>query len=299
MSRTDNQSLPQESKRRRFSWRGLIGLLIWIVLPLVLGIWLSRQLIPTPKVAIIRLNMDIYSFSAEFISKEIEEAQNDPSIKAAVLQIDSPGGEVAATQTLYMNLLDLRKTKPLVGSIDSIAASGAYYAALATDPLYAKPSSTVGNIGVWGFYPPVLGVNDAVLASGPFKLTASNQQEFEREIESVKQEFLAVVQQQRGSKLTIPVEDISQGLAYPGRLALSYGLIDDLLSMGDAVKRAAEMAGLRDYETVDLETLVIEKYYSDYFVNLNWYGAADPKTGERALPPGLYLLYDSRLGSTR
>ena len=210
-----------------------------------------------PKVGVIRLNMDIFWLSAEFVSYQIDEALRDPDIKAVVFQINSPGGEVAATQTIYLNLLDLRAAKPLVGLIDAMAASGAYYVALATDPLYAKPSSTVGNIGVWGFYPPVLGVNDAVLASGPFKLTASNQQEFEREIEAIKQEFLSTVQSQRGERLTIPVADISQGLAYPGRLAQSYGLVDDMGSLGTAIAQAAEMAGLKDYQTVDLEILVI------------------------------------------
>jgi protease-4 len=294
------EKLPVSPPKKRPSpvwW--VVGLLFWVALPLALGIWLSGVYVQKPQVGIIRLNTDIYVQSAEFVMEQINVARKNPRIQAVVVQIDSPGGEVAATQTIYLGLLDLRQKMPVVGSIDSIAASGAYYSAMAVEPLYAKPSSTVGNVGVWGYYPPVIGVNDAVLASGPFKLTASNAESFEREIEGIKREFLEVVRSQRGQRLKIATEDLAQGLAYPGRTALELGLIDQLGSFQDALDKAAEMAGLEDYEVVDLEALAIKDYLDSEYPRYPWYGAPDPETGERALPAGLYLLYDVRLGSTR
>ncbi|MCH7589141.1 MAG: S49 family peptidase, partial [Chloroflexi bacterium] len=193
------------------------SLLLLGIASLLLGWLLAPTLVPQPAVGIIRLNTDIWADSVELVMAQIESARQDPIIKAVVLQLDSPGGEVAATQTLYLELQSLRREMPVVSSIDGMAASGGFYVAMATDPIYAKPSSTVGNVGVWGFIPPDLAVNEVILASGPFKLTASNRAEFLRAIEGIKQEFLAAVVSQRGERLNISLVDLSQGLAYSGR----------------------------------------------------------------------------------
>ncbi len=292
MSSDMEKPLPFSSNLRTLS-----RLAAWVMIPLLLGLGLAQLAAPRPAVGIIRLNADIWSGSIELVGAQIEEARRDPRIKAVVLELNSPGGEVVATQTLYLELQDLRRQMPVVGSIGNLAASGGFYAALATDPIFAKPSSTVGNVGVWGFAPPELGVSDAVVASGPFKLTASNQAEFVREIEGIKQEFLATVIDQRGERLRISPADLAQGLAYRGREALHLGLIDRLGSQSDAIDTAAELAGIYNYEVVDLESRVRptpDGNASDLVEH--WIGAADALTGRRVLPPGVYLLYDVRLG---
>jgi len=303
---------------------------------LALGVWLSTLTVPRPAVGLIRLETDIWSLSAWLVKQEIIEARNDPRVKAIVLIIDSPGGEVAPTQDMFLEVLSLRREMPVVGSINGLAASGGYYLSLATDPIYAKPSSTVGNIGVWGFVPSQIGVNEQVLASGPFKLTASNPETFLRDIEGIKQEFIRTTQAQRGDRLTITGTEISQGLAYPGREALQYGLIDALASQADAEAEAARLAGIANYDVLDLEKIVVDRLlaeensgstqgappglippangentFSDesqpaltgaakdplWFFQ-PWLGAADPLTGQRTLPPGIYLLYDVRVSDT-
>jgi protease-4 len=287
---------------RKISWlRIIFNLFLCVAIPLAGGFFISRRMIPSPAVGVIRLNVEIYGFSAEFLNQQINEARANPRIKAVVVQIDSPGGEVTATQTIFLELQKLRREMPVVGSIDSIAASGAFYAAMATDPVYAKPSSTVGNVGVWGYFPSEIGVNDVVLASGPFKLTASNTEEFLRGIESIKQEFLATVISQRGARLKISDVDLSQGLAYSGRESLDLGLIDALGSQTEAIEKAAKLAGIANYQVIDLEAAVITEYYSEVNPLLSnlWIAKADPLTRQRDLPPGAYLLYDARLGSTR
>jgi protease-4 len=278
-------------------FRTLGSALLWGVAPLLIGLWLAPLLVPEPAVGIIRLNGDIYVESADFVLAQIEEARADPAIRAVVVQLDSPGGEVAATQQLYLELQNLRREIPVVGSIDSMAASGAFYTAMAMDPIYAKPSSTVGNVGVWGYIPPDLGVNDVILSSGPFKLTASNRDEFLRSIESIKQEFLETVFSQRGERLNISRVELSEGLAYSGRDAMRLGLIDQLGTETEATDTAATQAGLAHYQVVDLSARVAAALAEERAGELEpWVAAADPLTGRRVLPPGAYLLYDQQLG---
>jgi signal peptide peptidase SppA len=283
--------------------RTLGTLLLWVILPLLIGWLLAVKLVPEPIVGLIRVKTDIWSGSNELIMKQIEEARQDPGVKAVVVEFDSAGGEVVASQALYLELQKLRQEMPVVGSIDNVAASGAYYAALGADPLYAKPSSTIGNIGVWSVAPPEIAVNDMIIASGPFKLTASNWDEFMQEIEGIKQEFLATVESQRGDRLKISLVDLSQGLAYPGRQALHLGLVDQLGSRTEAADAAARQAGLANYEVVDLEARVLEKLFEqagqqppEVPLTESWPGSADPDSGQRQLPPGVYLLYDPSLG---
>jgi protease-4 len=276
--------------------RILGNIVLWVVVPLLIGWWLASIVFPKPAVGLIRLNMPIWFLSADLVMSQIEAAREDPGIKAVVVQIDSGGGEVVASQTLYLELQKLREEMPVVGSIDNVAASGAYYAAMATDPVYAKPSSIVGNVGVWAMAPPDLAVNDVVLASGPFKMTASNRAEFLRELEGIKQEFLAAVFTQREDRLKLTPAELSQGLAYSGREAARLGLIDQVGSQTEAIATAAELAGIENYEVVDLQARVFADFLANnpYFME-SWYGQADPITGERNLPPGIYLLYDHQL----
>jgi protease-4 len=281
--------------------RTLGSLILLVVVPLYAGVLMAREFVPQPAVGIIYLYDDIWYGSADLVIAQINEARKDSNIKAVVLMLDSPGGTVTDTQTIYLELLSLRQEMPIVSSIDSIAASGGFYVVMATDPIFAKPSSTVGNVGVWGYIPPDLAVNEVILASGPFKLTASNEAEFLREIEGIKQEFLETVFSQRGEeRIKITREKLSQGLAYPGREAVRLGLIDHLGSQNDAISFAAELAGIAHYEVIDLYYRVILEDYKkwDFLYQNLWAGAADPESGIRTLPPGAYLLYDVRLGGT-
>lgn len=275
------------------------SLLFWGAVCLFFVGILPAILVPRPAVGIIRVNTDIWAGSAALIQAEIEAARQDPNIQAVVVQLNSPGGEVVASQALYMALQSLRREIPAVGSIDNMAASGAYYAAMGTQPIYAKPSSSVGNVGVWAYAPEDLAVNDVILASGPFKLTGSNREEFLRELEGIKQEFLTTVAIQRSAQLSITTEELSKGLLYPGREALKAGMIDAIGTQTEAIEKAAEQAGIAHYKVVDLEKRVLRRFpIANPFFGETWVGAADPVTGERSLPYGIYLLYDLRLRST-
>ena len=282
--------------------RKLGQVLLWVVPPILILVaawFLAEARFPEPAVGIISLDTDIWAGSADLVQAQIDAAREDGRIKAVVVYIDSPGGEVVATQSIFLELEALRHEMPVVGSIETIAASGGYYAAMATDPIYARPSSDVGNVGVWALVPSELTINDVVLTSGPFKLTGSNRDEFLRNIEGIRQEFVETVFSHRGERMQISRAELSQGLLYTGRQAAELGLIDHIGTQSDAVQAAAEMAGIANYRTEDLELRVWEEQYGSLVQaeseEVDWIGAADPMTGERSLPYGVYLLHDVRL----
>ncbi|MDM8527157.1 S49 family peptidase [Anaerolineales bacterium HSG24] len=285
-------------------------LLVFIVAPLLLGwFWMRDYVAPKPAVGIIRMNMDVWAGSNLLLTKQIEAVRDNTSIRAVVVQIDSPGGEVVSGQNMYMELQNLRREMPVVGSIDNMAASGGYYIAMAVDPIFAKPSSNVGNVGVWSFAPPDLGVNDVVLASGPFKMTASSRDEFLRDIDGIKEEFMEIVYSQRGERMKISKSELSQGLLYKGREAIELGLIDQIGTQTEAIEFAAEQVGISEYETIDMLDVVFMDMFGQpapmlkpvtQLINPDteqpyiepWYGTVNPQTGSRNLPLGIYMLYD-------
>jgi protease-4 len=142
-------------------------------------------------------------------------------------------------------------------------------------------------------------INDVVLTSGPFKLTGSNRDEFLQDIEGIRQEFVETVFSHRGDRIKISRAELSQGLLYPGRQAADLGLVDHIGTQSDAVETAAELAGIANYRTEDLASRVFDEWYGSLVQaeseEAKWIGAADPMTGERALPYGVYLLHDVRL----
>ncbi len=277
-----------------------------LLLPLLIGWWLAQTIIPQPVIGLITLDTDIWSRSAELVMMQLDEVRQNPNIKAIVIRVDSPGGAVVPSQQLYLELQNLRREMPVVASIESVAASGGYYIALAADPIYAKPSSTVGNVGVWGVIPQQKEQSDLVVASGAFKLKGSGRDEILNQVESMKQEFLATVYSQRGERMAIPRNDLAEGMAYLGRDAISYGLIDELGSHNEAVAKAAELAGIKNYEVVNLQHTVYKKMFGEetplFFSPWKedpWVGAADVATGKRDLPPGIYLLYDMQASGAK
>ena len=229
--------------------------MFWFVMPLLLGFLLSTWLIPAPKIGIIRLEGDIYDEMADYVVEQLNHAGNDPAIRAVVLKINSPGGGVTASENLYYSILSFREHKPLVVSIDTLAASGGYYAASAGDIIYAKPSSSIGNIGVVSLMPAPSFVDEELITTGPLKLFGSSRADYVRELEILKQGFLEAVLAQRADRLKIDEDQLARGEIYVGILALDIGLIDVLGTLNDAVEEAARMAKIANYQILDLDAV--------------------------------------------
>ena len=232
---------------------------IWIVLPLALGTVLALAWIRPPQVGVIRFQGVIWSESADYIGGLLDAVQEDPRIRAVVLEIDSPGGEVTPTEEIYYRLLEVRENKPLVVSIGNLAASGGYYMAAAGDHIYAKPASLVGNVGVISFLPSAdeqRFVDEDYVSTGPFKFSGGSRGDYMRQIELTKLTFLESVYSQRGDRLQVEREVLASGEIYMGMQAVRGGLIDDLGSSSEAIAKAAEMAHLARYEVLDVNRQV-------------------------------------------
>ena len=188
-------------------------------------------------------------------------------------------------------MLRLRVSKPVVAAIHEIAASGAYYIASAADQIYAKPGSIVGNIGVISYLPEPDIVDEMLFTTGPFKLSGGTQVEAIRQMEVLKETFLAAILAQREERLKVGPAVLSRGEVYLGLQAEQMGLIDQVGSKGDAVEAAAGMALLRNYDVVDRTPELPEEEFLFEFKMQRGSTAATVAALPKQFPPGFYFRY--------
>ena len=210
------------------------------------------------KIAVVKIEGVI--LDSKDIIEELREHRENKSVKAIMLRIDSPGGAVAPSQEIYTEVLKIRDEgkKKIVTSMGSVAASGGYYIASASDRIVANPGSVTGSIGVIlelanvsGLMKKV-GVESVVIKSGKFKdvgslfrtMTAEERELLQGVIDDTYDQFVDAVAAGRG----INKEDllpIADGRVFTGRQAKKLGLVDDLGSMQDAIKITADIAGIK------------------------------------------------------
>ncbi len=228
---------------------------VFIVAALIGGYYLSLALVPKPKVGIIRLETTVGGALAEVMSREIHYAINAPDIKSVALVINSPGGSASAGHDIYFQVRKLREEKPVVASMDLLAASAAYQIGVAANEIYAKPASIIGNVGVIMGQPAPETLSERFITSGPFKSTGGSATAFLRKLDLLHADFRDSVVAERSkapNPLKLTPDQLATGEVWIGIEAKEYGLIDELGSKLDAIDRAAEMAGLTNYEVVDV-----------------------------------------------
>lgn len=233
-------------------WERVRNVLLWVLIPLIIGVLGASAAVPRPVIGVIRLEDAIYAYSAQNMVKQIQYATDHPEVRAVVLVIDSPGGTVVDTEAIYMELTRLRAKKPVVTVVNAMAASGGYYLAVNTDHIYAKPSSLVGNIGVIGYLPPAPFVIEDIITTGPYKLWGAPRDSDMRQVEMIKYGFFEAVKLGRGDKLTAGDEITFSGQIWAGVDGLRLGIIDEFGTENDGIKKAAELALVANYETLDL-----------------------------------------------
>src|SRR5262245_15528604 len=191
--------------------------------------------------------------------EQVRAFRDDPSIKGFVIEINSPGGVVGPSQSIYEELRRLRDAdnRPVIASIGSVGASGGYYVALAADSIYALPGSITGSIGVIMELPEAsallnkVGVEMQVVKSrehkdigSPFRpITPADRQILTALVHDVYGPFVEVVERER----KLPAErivEVTDGRVLSGRQAQQEGLVDRLGNFNDAVAAAGRMAGL-------------------------------------------------------
>lgn len=193
------------------------------------------------------------------ITRQLRALQRDPAVKAIVLRVESPGGEVVASDEIAQEIRRTREAgKKVVVSMGSLAASGGYYIAAPADRILANPATTTGSIGVIGVIPNVqellstLGIQVQVIKSGPFKdegspfrpLTEEERAIFQRMIDEAYEQFVQVIAE--GRKLDpARVREIGDGRIYTGLQARQLGLVDEFGDLRRAIQVAAELTGIK------------------------------------------------------
>ncbi|MBI2830535.1 MAG: S49 family peptidase [Chloroflexi bacterium] len=253
-------------------WVSLVT--IAVVLGAFLGNFVFDTFIGRPSVGVVKINSYLFPWTTPDIFKMLKHAAENKDIKTVVIEMDSPGGDVVSTEELYMQILDLKKKKPIVVYVNMIAASGGYFTAVPADFIYVKPSSMVGSVGAFVSLPDTEPMIEDTAWTGPYKATGSSRKETINQLEMIKQGFLQAVLSNRGERLKISREEISKAGLYNGIEAVRYGLVDEIGSSSDAIKKAAELGRLRKYKVTDInEALYV--YASPW-----WFGSVDRSSGE-------------------
>jgi protease-4 len=200
------------------------------------------------------------------LKEELTKAEEDEHIKAIVLRINTPGGTVTSSDILYHELQEFKEKRkvPIITSIMDLGTSGGYYVAMASDYIFAHPSTITGSIGVimltlnaQGFMEKV-GIQPATIVSGPKKSMGSpfrsmNEEEraiFQDVIDRLYARFLAVVEQGRPELNTTQIRQLADGRIYTADIAKAEGLIDEIGYLDDAIERAKKNAKLTDAQVV-------------------------------------------------
>ena len=250
----DTAVRPQRSLLRRIFWAIVIGggalILLNALLP---DLDFSSQ----DRVALIRIEGVI--LDAQATISELKQYSENPLVKAIVLRIDSPGGGVVPSQEIHdaVKRVKNKSNKAVIASMGTVAASGGYYIAAATDRIIANPGTLTGSIGVImemanfeGLMKKV-GVEGVVIKSGRFKDVGSPLRKMSDEerkllqsvMDDVHHQFIQAVADGRSLEVS-DVEPLADGRIYTGRQAKEARLVDELGDLDDAIHIAADIAGM-------------------------------------------------------
>lgn len=200
---------------------------------------------------------------SDTLAQILSELRYDPSIKALVLRVDSPGGSAFASDVIRDALYYSQLNLPVVVSMGSYAASGGYWIAAEADKIVALPTTITGSIGVYSMIPTVdeslaaLGIySDGVGTTdiaGIMQLDRpmSDQAKsiLHSSVNNIYARFVTLVANGRNTPVA-DIEHIAKGRIWTGQQALELGLVDELGGLTDAVNSAAELAGINLYEVV-------------------------------------------------
>lgn len=245
---------PKRSLLRRIFWAIVIGVGALVLLNTLLP---DLDLSGRDRVALIRVEGVI--LDAQATIGELKQYSENPLVKAIVLRIDSPGGGVVPSQEIHdaVKRVKNKSNKAVIASMGTVAASGGYYIAAATDRIIANPGTLTGSIGVImettnleGLLKKV-GVEGVVIKSGRFKDVGSPLRKMSGEerkllqsvMDDVHQQFIQAVADGRSLEPS-EVEPLADGRIFTGRQAKEARLVDELGDLEDAIHIAADIAGI-------------------------------------------------------
>lgn len=245
--------------RRRSRFR----VVMWIVLAGLVLLFLINTVFPDldlsseERIAVVRVEGVI--LDAQQTIGELKRYGENPLVKAIVIRIDSPGGGVVPSQEIHDAVKRIRDkhNKLVIASMGTVAASGGYYIAAATDRIVANPGTLTGSIGVIMELANVeglmkkIGVESVVIKSGdhkdlgsPFRaMNGEDRHILQNVMDDVHSQFIEAVA--AGRSLDIKeVRALADGRIFTGRQAKTAKLVDELGDLNDAIKLAADMGGI-------------------------------------------------------
>ena len=229
------------------------------------------------------VNIDGVILESEKVVKALDLFNKDDNVKAIILRINSPGGSVAPSQEIYEKVKRIKndKSKPIITSVDNMAASGGYYIAIGSDLIVANYGSIIGSIGVIMSYPIAknlldnLGIDFNTYKSGEYKdsgspyryNTENDDKYFNEVIDDLHKQFMNEVSIQRNIPLG-QLKEYSQGQIFTGNKAIKIGLVDTIGTFEDALNISKNLANISG----DIE-LVYPEYEKYNFLNnfMNFY----------------------------
>jgi protease-4 len=200
------------------------------------------------------------------LKEELTKAEKDDHIKAIILRINTPGGTVTSSDILFHELQAFKEKRkvPIIASIMDLGTSGGYYVAMASDYIFAHPSTITGSIGVimltlngQGLLEKI-GIEPLAIVSGPKKSMGSPFHAMKDEERAIFQDvidrlfarFLAVVEQGRPKLTAAQIRELADGRIYTADIAKAKGLVDEIGYLDDAIEQAKKNAKLTDAQVI-------------------------------------------------
>ena len=204
-----------------------------------------------------------HNIVAQDVCKDLEKLANDDNVKAVVLRVNSPGGSAYASEQIWHSIMNLKAKKPVVVSMGGYAASGGYYISCPANYIIAEPTTITGSIGIFGMFPDFSGLLTEKLGVKFDEVKTNKHAAFGTIARPFNDEEMALLDQYigrgyelfrkrvaDGRKQSIEqIEEIAQGRVWLGNDALSIKLVDAIGSLDDAIKKAAELAKVKEYHT--------------------------------------------------
>ncbi|MBF0488915.1 MAG: signal peptide peptidase SppA [Nitrospirae bacterium] len=270
-------------KKIVFFFIGLFVLLAIVSLALTL---VGKRIPLGEKIALIKVEGIILS-SKETV-KELKKYREDPSIKAIVLSVDSPGGSVVPSQEIYEEVKKTSATKKVVVSMGAVAASGGYYISAPATKIMANAATVTGSIGAYmetvniSALMDKIGITREVVKSAKYKdmgslyhgLGPDERAMFQGLLNDIHSQFVEAVASGRKMPLE-KAEALADGRIFTGRQALRAGLVDKIGTLQDAIKETATLVGIKGEPNVvtkkddfSVAELFSNKLVSDIFVKV-------------------------------
>ncbi|MEX1240719.1 MAG: signal peptide peptidase SppA [Cyclobacteriaceae bacterium] len=205
-------------------------------------------------------NQNDQVIGADTFVEEIRKARRDDDIKAIVLRVNSPGGEFVSSDMMWREIALASEEKPVIASMSDYAASGGYYLSMACDTIVAQPHTITGSIGIFGilfdlsdFLGDKLGITFDEVRTGQYgdtytvtrPLTEAEKSFIQKNLNDYYNTFTSKAAEGRD----VPheaIQEVASGRVWTGQQALEHNLVDVLGGFDDAVRIAAEKAGIED-----------------------------------------------------